>query len=262
MTKRLPIAVAIDAALIIAFAVIGRRTHDGESGVGYVLEIASPFLIGYVVAVAISRLDRGPIDVRRAVPLAILTVIFGLALRSLVFDRGIAPAFMTVALITITVLLVGWRLVAGHFFIDRWVHQRPGPITEFSPPRELTPDEERVIRWLLQNSPVPASAQFTPKVESLRVVDESAGAGWMIRFVLLGESERKTTTGLTVVAEAHAIQPQPSGAPGEMILLASDDSLFSLELVWQDDREAHGPLPPEQLQIGPLFGSADVPGHR
>ncbi len=262
MTRRLSIAVAIDAALIIVFAAIGRRTHDGGSGVGYVLEIASPFLIGYVLTAAICRLDRGPFDARRAARVAILTAVFGLALRSLAFDRGIAPAFMTVALITITVLLVGWRLVASHFVIDRWVVQGPGPITEFSPPRQLTSDEERVIRWLLQNSPVPAAAQFEPQVESLRVVDESAGAGWMIRFVLLGESERKTTTGLTVVAEAHAIHPQPDGALGEMILLASDDSLFSLELVGYDDREAHGPLPPEQLQIGPLFGSADVPGDR
>ena len=39
----------------------------------------------------------------------IVTVVVGLALRSLVFDRGIAPTFIVVALLTLGVLLVGWR---------------------------------------------------------------------------------------------------------------------------------------------------------
>ena len=104
--------VALDLTLIILFALIGRRTHDEGSALGGVLTIAAPFLIGYAVAAAIGRIDRAPRDPKRAGAVAILAVALGMALRGTVFDRGLAPAFVIVAFVTVTAFLVAWRLVA------------------------------------------------------------------------------------------------------------------------------------------------------
>ena len=57
--RRLIIAVAIDAALIVLFAALGRRTHDEGSAIGGTL-VAAPFLIGYAIAASALRLDRAP----------------------------------------------------------------------------------------------------------------------------------------------------------------------------------------------------------
>ena len=107
----LPVAL-LDLALIVVFAAIGRRSHDEGSALGGTLVVAAPFLIGYVIAATIGRLDRDPRGVRRGVVVAVGAVVIGLGLRGTLFDRGLAPAFVVVALITITALLVGWRLIA------------------------------------------------------------------------------------------------------------------------------------------------------
>lgn len=112
---RMPLARAAltDLVLIVLFAVIGRRSHDEGSALGGTLTVAAPFLIGHVVAATALRLDRAPLGVRRGGLVAVAGVAVGLLLRGTVFDRGLAPAFVLVALITITALLVGWRLVAA-----------------------------------------------------------------------------------------------------------------------------------------------------
>jgi hypothetical protein len=51
--------------------------------------------------------------VRRGLLIAPVAVGLGLVLRGTVFGRGVAPAFIMVALITVTAFLVGWRLVAS-----------------------------------------------------------------------------------------------------------------------------------------------------
>lgn len=111
----MPVVVAAitDLLLIIVFAVIGRRSHDEGSALVGTLTVAAPFLIGYAIAAAVCRLDRAPRRVARGALVAIAGVGVGLVLRGTVFGRGLAPAFVVVALITITALLVGWRLVAA-----------------------------------------------------------------------------------------------------------------------------------------------------
>lgn len=103
----------IDLALIIVFAVIGRRSHDEGTALTGTLTVAAPFLIGYAIAAAVGRLDRAPLGVRRGALVAVVGVAIGLVLRGTLFDRGLAPAFVVVAFATITALLVGWRLVAA-----------------------------------------------------------------------------------------------------------------------------------------------------
>ena len=113
--RRVTLAVAIDAALIVLFAALGRRTHDEGSAIRGTLVVAAPFLIGYAVAAAALRLDRAPFRVTRGTLVWAGGILVGLILRGAAFDRGLAPAFVIVAIVTTGALLLGWRLVLGRF---------------------------------------------------------------------------------------------------------------------------------------------------
>lgn len=108
---RIAVTAAVDLALIIAFAALGRRTHDEGAALTGTLTVAAPFLIGYAVAAVAFRLDRAPRNVGRGAVVAVVGVGLGLGLRGTVFDRGLAPAFVVVAVVAVTALLVGWRLI-------------------------------------------------------------------------------------------------------------------------------------------------------
>jgi hypothetical protein len=105
-------AFAIDAVLILGFAALGRRSHEEGSSISGVVEVAAPFLIALAVGWLVARAWRAPLAPATGVVVWIVTLVGGMALRSLVFDRGIAPAFIVVALLTLALLLVGWRLLA------------------------------------------------------------------------------------------------------------------------------------------------------
>ncbi len=113
--KRLPVAsaVSVDALLLVLFAALGRRTHDEGSALGGTLTVAAPFLIGYAIAAVALRLDRGPLAPARGTGIWALGVALGLALRGTAFDRGLAPAFVIVAVVATGVLLVGWRIAVA-----------------------------------------------------------------------------------------------------------------------------------------------------
>ena len=113
--RRVTLAVAVDVAMIILFAALGRRTHDEGSAVGGTLTVAAPFVIGYVIAAAALRLRRAPLSVRRAAPVWAVGIALGMVLRGTVFDRGLAPAFVVVAFVTTGALILGWRLVLARF---------------------------------------------------------------------------------------------------------------------------------------------------
>lgn len=101
----------VDVALIVVFAALGRRTHDEGSAIGGTLAVAAPFVIGYLIAATALRLDRRPLGIGRGAAVWALGVALGLLLRGTVFDRGLAPAFVVVAIATLGVLLVGWRIL-------------------------------------------------------------------------------------------------------------------------------------------------------
>ena len=109
---RPPLVFGIDAVLILGFAALGRRSHEEGSSVVGVVEVAAPFLIALAVGWLVARAWRSPVALGTGVIVWLVTVVGGLALRSLVFDRGIAPAFCIVALLTLGVLLLGWRALA------------------------------------------------------------------------------------------------------------------------------------------------------
>lgn len=108
MRRALP-AIAVDVVLLVLFAALGRRTHDEGSPIGGTLVVAAPFVIGYLAAAAAVRLDRRPVEIARGAAVWALGIPVGLLLRGTAFDRGLAPAFVAVAILTTGVFLVGWR---------------------------------------------------------------------------------------------------------------------------------------------------------
>lgn len=115
--KRLALAFAADAAVVVAFAAVGRRSHDESDGLAGVLATAAPFLCGLVVAwLAVGafewrrRRDLGVLtDVDHGVAIALLTVAVGLLARRTLWDRGTALTFVIVTAVFVTFFCAGWR---------------------------------------------------------------------------------------------------------------------------------------------------------
>lgn len=105
-------AFAIDAALVLVFATIGRASHERGLSVLGVLETAWPFLAALAVGWLVVRAWRAPAALlRTGLPLVAITVAGGMLLR-LVTGAGTAAPFIVVATITLLVLLLGWRALA------------------------------------------------------------------------------------------------------------------------------------------------------
>jgi len=111
-TLRWPLALALDILLVLVFAAIGRASHERGMSLTGVFETAWPFLAALGAARAVVLAWRAPAaPVRTGVPVALITVVGGMLLRTAV-GEGTAVAFVVVATITLLVLLVGWRGVA------------------------------------------------------------------------------------------------------------------------------------------------------
>lgn len=107
------VAFAIDIAAVVLFVAIGRRSHD-ESGsvIGGIVAVAAPLLIGLVVGWVVARAWTSPAALQTGAIIWVTTVVLGMALRRLVFDRGIATAFIIVTTVMLCLFLLGWRLLA------------------------------------------------------------------------------------------------------------------------------------------------------
>jgi hypothetical protein len=106
------VAFGLDLLAAVAFVAIGRRSHEEDSGLGNLFEIAAPFLIGVAAGWAVLRLWRSPLWSNRAIGMWLITVALGMVLRKVVFDRGTAVSFVIVTTIVLGVFLLGWRGVA------------------------------------------------------------------------------------------------------------------------------------------------------
>ena len=105
-------AVLLDVLAVVVFIVIGQRNHDGASDVYGIISLAAPFLIALATSWAILRTWRGPFNRASFVATWAITVVGGLFLRRVIFDRGIAMAFIIVAVISLGVLLGLGRLLS------------------------------------------------------------------------------------------------------------------------------------------------------
>lgn len=103
----------VDAVLVVAFAAIGRRSHDESSALVGVLTTAWPFLAGiaggWLVCLAAWR--TVPRSVRLGIPVWLSTVAVGMVLRAAT-GKGTAPSFVVVATVVLGVFLLGWRALA------------------------------------------------------------------------------------------------------------------------------------------------------
>ena len=106
------IAGVIDVVAVVVFVVIGQRNHDGSSDVYGIINLAAPFLIALGTSWAVLRTWRGPFNRASFVATWAITVVGGLFLRRVVFDRGIAMAFIIVTVITLGLLLGLGRLLS------------------------------------------------------------------------------------------------------------------------------------------------------
>lgn len=110
--RSVALALALDVVLVIAFAAIGRASHqEGAFGLG-LLQTVWPFLVGLVIGWVIARAWRHPAAMLTGVVVWAFTVGLGLALRVGTGDTAELP-FIIVATATLALFLLGWRLIAA-----------------------------------------------------------------------------------------------------------------------------------------------------
>lgn len=106
------LAAGLDAVLVVAFAAAGRSSHARDETIAGLWQTSWPFIAGLAVCWIALLVWRKPIaPLRSGLPLALGTVLVGMLLR-IASDQGTALPFVLVALATLTLLLVGWRLLA------------------------------------------------------------------------------------------------------------------------------------------------------
>jgi uncharacterized membrane protein YbjE (DUF340 family) len=113
ITRRAGIAAGIDALAIVVFVAIGRRTHDeGGNVIVGAAKVAAPFLIGAALGWLVGRAWRDPLTLATGAVIWLTTVVAGLLLRHVLFNRGTAAPFVIVATATLGTFIMGWRGVA------------------------------------------------------------------------------------------------------------------------------------------------------
>ncbi|PWN01064.1 DUF3054 domain-containing protein [Nocardioides silvaticus] len=102
--------VLADLLCVLALAVGGRRAHEPGEAVSVLLTIGWPFAVAAVLAHALLLLAGRPTG--RLWPeggaVLLATYVVGMALRGL-SGRGLAPAFLLVALGFLALTMLGWR---------------------------------------------------------------------------------------------------------------------------------------------------------
>ena len=110
--RAIAVALLLDIALVVAFAALGRASHDSDI-FGGLWQTAWPFLLGLALGWLLTLAWRAPLaPVRTGLGIWAATVIGGMLLRA-ASGQGTAPAFIIVATVTLLVLLVGWRVIAA-----------------------------------------------------------------------------------------------------------------------------------------------------
>jgi hypothetical protein len=111
-TRSIVIALVLDIALVVAFAALGRASHESDV-LGGLARTTWPFLAGLAAGWLLTRGWRAPTaPVRTGLGVWAATVIGGMLLRA-VSGQGTALPFIIVATFALLVLLVGWRLLTA-----------------------------------------------------------------------------------------------------------------------------------------------------
>ena len=103
-------ALAFDVVCVLSLVVIGTRNHDTDTGLSGILFVAAPFLIALLCAhLVLNVLGKTTF----VAGIWGSTVLFGMVLRNLAFNRGTALAFVLVASIFLATTMWGWRAVVA-----------------------------------------------------------------------------------------------------------------------------------------------------
>jgi len=103
------VAALADAAVLVVFVAIGRRSHHEDAGSAGFLRVLWPFAVGLVIGWIAAGLHRAPMAFRRAAAAWAITVLVGVALRIVVQGHDFAPTFIVIASVFIGGCMLGWR---------------------------------------------------------------------------------------------------------------------------------------------------------
>jgi hypothetical protein len=107
------LAACADAAVILVFAAVGRDAHQRGDIIMGVFSTAWPFLVGAALSWLALRVWRAPLAPWPAgVGVWLGTVTIGMLLRAVTGQTVVLP-FVIVALLSLGVLLLGYRLLAA-----------------------------------------------------------------------------------------------------------------------------------------------------
>lgn len=103
-----------DTVCVLAFAAGGKSSHEASDSNWVVLEIAWPFLLAALVAhVGLPVASRVPLRVWPDGAIVVATTYAGGMLIRVATGRGIAAGFLIVAVIFLTVTMLGWRALVA-----------------------------------------------------------------------------------------------------------------------------------------------------
>ena len=102
-------AFEFDALCVLLMVVIGTRNHETDTGITGILFVAAPFWIAMSLAHLAPLLQRKNRKEQNAYVVWGYTVVMGMVLRNMVFDRGTATAFIIVATVFLGITMFGWR---------------------------------------------------------------------------------------------------------------------------------------------------------
>jgi peptidoglycan/LPS O-acetylase OafA/YrhL len=103
-------AAVADAVLILVFAAVGRDAHERGDVIAGVLLTAWPFLAGAALGWLAARAWRNPLSVRRTGVAVWLGALGGGMVLRLLTGQTVVLPFIIVALLSLGLLLAGWRL--------------------------------------------------------------------------------------------------------------------------------------------------------
>jgi FtsH-binding integral membrane protein len=106
-------AFAFDALCILLMVVIGTRNHKTDTGISGILFVAAPFWIAMSLTHLAPLLQRKNRQDPNPYMVWGYTVIMGMLLRNMVFNRGTAAAFVIVATVFLGITMFGWRAVVA-----------------------------------------------------------------------------------------------------------------------------------------------------
>lgn len=119
LSKPLLTAVAIDAALVLVFVLIGRGSHAEAYSPAGILTTLWPFWLGLALGHVIAYRWHRPFAVNwTGIVLWASTVVFGTLFRA-ISGQGLAVSFVIVTALVLGVFLLGWRSLFQRFRVRR-----------------------------------------------------------------------------------------------------------------------------------------------